>query len=193
MPKIMIPDGFGGWIGLPTAKGDKGDPGSYTFDTVPLSGSTNPVTSGGIYTALSGKQNLLTFDTAPASGSANPVTSGGVYSALTSVAAGNASIVTGTYTGTATSQGDDNTHFANLGYKPKAVIIMNTSDTTNFYCCICCISGTDVIGILPGKGIIPGGDGDVTDTGFTLLHYVSGDTDNQMNTGGSTYRYIIFK
>lgn len=33
-------------------------------------------------TALAGKQNTLTFDTTPTSGSQNPVTSGGIYSAL---------------------------------------------------------------------------------------------------------------
>ena len=52
---------------------------ALTFDNSPTSGSTNPVKSGGVYTALSGKQNTLTFDTTPTSGSTNPVTSGGVY------------------------------------------------------------------------------------------------------------------
>ncbi len=57
---------------------------TLTFDTTPKSGSTNPVTSGGIYSALSNKQNTLTFDTTPKSGSTNPVTSGGVKTAITS-------------------------------------------------------------------------------------------------------------
>ena len=52
---------------------------ALTFDNSPTSGSSNPVKSGGVYTALSGKQNTLTFDTTPTSGSTNPVTSGGVY------------------------------------------------------------------------------------------------------------------
>lgn len=55
---------------------------ALTFDNAPTEGSTNPVTSGGIYTALVGKQNTLTFDTAPTSGSTNPVTSGGIYNAI---------------------------------------------------------------------------------------------------------------
>ena len=55
---------------------------ALTFDSTPVSGSTKPVTSGGVYTALDGKQDKLTFDTAPKSGSKNPVTSGGVYTAL---------------------------------------------------------------------------------------------------------------
>ncbi len=53
-----------------------------TFDNTPVSGSSNPVKSGGVYSALAGKQDNLTFDDAPVSGSSNPVKSGGVYSAL---------------------------------------------------------------------------------------------------------------
>ena len=52
------------------------------FDTAPMSGSTKPVTSGGIYTALGRKQDKLTFDTAPVAGSQKPVTSGGIFTAL---------------------------------------------------------------------------------------------------------------
>lgn len=55
---------------------------SLTFDSTPTSGSTNPVTSDGIYTALEGKQDTLYFDTVPTLLSSNPVTSGGVYDAL---------------------------------------------------------------------------------------------------------------
>lgn len=57
-------------------------PTIYDFDEEPTNGSDNPVTSDGIYAALTGKQNALTFDSTPTSGSANPVTSGGVYTAL---------------------------------------------------------------------------------------------------------------
>lgn len=53
-----------------------------TFDNAPTSGSANPVTSDGIYSALAGKQDTLTFDNAPTEDSDNPVKSGGVYSAL---------------------------------------------------------------------------------------------------------------
>ena len=55
---------------------------TLTFDTAPTSDSRNPVTSGGIYTALRQKQDTLTFDTAPISGSGRPVMSGGIYTAL---------------------------------------------------------------------------------------------------------------
>lgn len=58
------------------------DASPYTFDSVPTANSKNPVTSGGIYAALEGKQNALTFDNAPTDGSTNPVTSDGIFSAL---------------------------------------------------------------------------------------------------------------
>lgn len=59
-----------------------GKQSALTFDSSPTASSTNPVTSGGVYTALSGKQATLTFDSTPTASSSNPVTSGGVYTAL---------------------------------------------------------------------------------------------------------------
>lgn len=53
-----------------------------TFDNTPTNGSSNPVTSDGIYAALGTKQDTITVDAVPTSGSANPVQSGGVYNAL---------------------------------------------------------------------------------------------------------------
>jgi hypothetical protein len=83
------------------AKGDTGPAGEYTFDTEPTAGSTNPVTSGGIFEALEDtlqaaldganehtdnvaatKQNVLTFDPEPTRNSTNPATSGGIYNAI---------------------------------------------------------------------------------------------------------------
>lgn len=55
---------------------------SITVDPTPTSGSTNAVSSGGVYTALEGKQDTLYFDTVPTSLSSNPVTSDGIYTAL---------------------------------------------------------------------------------------------------------------
>ena len=55
---------------------------TLTFDSAPTNNSTNPVTSGGVYSALSEKQGTLTFDDAPTNNSNNPVKSGGVYTAL---------------------------------------------------------------------------------------------------------------
>lgn len=46
------------WKIIDTAVSGKQD--ALVFDSTPASGSTNPVTSGGIYTALQGKQNTLT-------------------------------------------------------------------------------------------------------------------------------------
>lgn len=51
-------------------------------DAVPTEGSTKAVQSGGVYTALQGKQGTLTFDETPTQNSQNPVTSGGVFTAL---------------------------------------------------------------------------------------------------------------
>ena len=79
-----------------------GKQNSLTFDSAPTSGSSNPVTSGGVYSAINtvntsisslqslvaNKQDKLTFDTTPTSGSSNPVTSGGVYAAINNISVG---------------------------------------------------------------------------------------------------------
>ena len=57
------------------------DSESGDVDTIPTENSPNLITSGGVYTALSEKQNTLTFDNTPTANSNNPVKSGGVYSA----------------------------------------------------------------------------------------------------------------
>ena len=51
------------------------------MDSTPTENSNRPVKSGGIYTALAGKQPTLTFDTIPTEGSENPVESGGIFAA----------------------------------------------------------------------------------------------------------------
>lgn len=53
-----------------------------TFDSSPVDGSVNPVTSGGVYTALSSKQNTLTWDNTPTANSTNAVNSGAVQAAI---------------------------------------------------------------------------------------------------------------
>lgn len=53
-----------------------------TTDTTPTQGSKNPVESGGVFTALAGKQNKLIIDSTPTAGSGNPVSSGGVFGEL---------------------------------------------------------------------------------------------------------------
>ena len=52
------------------------------MDATPTESSQNAVQSGGVYTALAGKQDKLTFDDVPTENSVNPVKSGGVYGAL---------------------------------------------------------------------------------------------------------------
>lgn len=52
------------------------------MDSTPTENSNGPVKSGGIYTALAGKQPTLTFDSNPTKGSNNPVSSDGLYTAL---------------------------------------------------------------------------------------------------------------
>lgn len=51
-------------------------------DTTPTENSDAPITSGGVFTALAGKQDTLTFDNIPTASSSNPVTSGGIYDYL---------------------------------------------------------------------------------------------------------------
>lgn len=84
---------------------ERGGTGSGTADTAPTSGSSNMVTSGGVYTAVNrinagsqitagvlpvarGGTGSGTVDTAPTSGSTNMVTSDGVYDAVNSINAG---------------------------------------------------------------------------------------------------------
>lgn len=55
------------------------------FDTEPTEDSENPVTSGGVYTALDGKQDTLQYDSVPTSGSQKMVKSGGIYKSLATV------------------------------------------------------------------------------------------------------------
>lgn len=52
------------------------------LDSVPTQDSNNPVTSGGVYTALQDKQDTLIIDSTPTQGHMNPVSSDGVYTAL---------------------------------------------------------------------------------------------------------------
>lgn len=48
------------------------------YDEYPTENSNKPVTSGGIFEALSSKQDALSFDQTPTDNSTNPITSGGV-------------------------------------------------------------------------------------------------------------------
>ena len=68
--------------GYLTASDITGKQDTLTFDSAPTASSTNPVTSGGVYTALAAKQDTLTLDSTPTQNSTNGVTSGGVYTAI---------------------------------------------------------------------------------------------------------------
>jgi len=111
---VLDPDEAASWVGfMASIKGTTGNTGApgadgltqaqvdarvvagitgkqdtLTFDTAPTASSTNPVTSGGVKTALDGKQDTLTFDTAPTADSTNPVTSGGVKTVLDALSLG---------------------------------------------------------------------------------------------------------
>ena len=58
---------------------------AWNSDDTPTEGSTHPITSGGVYTALAAKEDKLHFDSTPTQNSRNPVTSGGVFEALQDV------------------------------------------------------------------------------------------------------------
>lgn len=60
-------------------------PGKHACDNVTssvTSGSTALITSGGVYTGLSGKQDKLEYDAKPVKDSGNAVTSGAIYTAI---------------------------------------------------------------------------------------------------------------
>lgn len=58
--------------------------GTTTYKTTVEKLSDEIAQTGGVQTALAGKQNTLTFDIAPTEDSANPVTSGGIYNSISS-------------------------------------------------------------------------------------------------------------
>lgn len=64
----------------------EGKQDALTFDSTPVEGSTNPVTSGGVYDAIQTATPSIDVDPTPTEGSANPVASGGVYDELVSLA-----------------------------------------------------------------------------------------------------------
>ena len=92
-----------------------------TFDTAPTADSANPVTSGGIKTALDGKQNTLTIDPNPTQSSANPVQSGGVYTALGNKANTASPTLTGTPKAPTANAGTNNTQIATTAFVQTAV------------------------------------------------------------------------
>lgn len=86
------------------------------FDAAPTEDSANPVTSGGVFTALAGKQNTLTIDAQPTLDSTNPVQSGGTASALALKAPLNSPDLTGTPTAPTPTSGDNSTKIATTAF-----------------------------------------------------------------------------
>lgn len=76
--KVQAEGAASGVTALQSAMSGKQD--KLTFDSTPTSGSSNPVTSGGIYDALAGMS--IATDAVPTEGSTKAVQSGGVYDAL---------------------------------------------------------------------------------------------------------------
>lgn len=76
--KVQAEGAASGVTALQSAMSGKQD--KLTFDSAPTSGSSNPVTSNGIYEALSGAS--IQTDAVPTAGSTKAVQSGGVYDAL---------------------------------------------------------------------------------------------------------------
>ncbi len=62
--------------------------GGEAYDAVPTEDSTALVLSGGVWTALHGKQDSLTYDSTPTEGGTNPMTSGAIYAALAQIEGG---------------------------------------------------------------------------------------------------------
>ena len=76
--KVQAEGAASGVTALQSAMSGKQD--KLTFDESPTQGSSNPVTSGGVYDALAGAS--IATDAVPTAGSTKAVQSGGVYDAL---------------------------------------------------------------------------------------------------------------
>ena len=199
---------------LPTSRGGTGN---TTVDTTPTSGSTKMVTSGGVYTALSGKaasshnhsaDNITSgtlavarggtgnasVDTTPTSGSTKMVTSGGIYTALASkFGPGNTGWVTGTYTG---SGAVDTAKTITLGFQPSAVLIVSTTASCWGFMIRSGSSygSTATTKMSSNQYGYPHTAGTIvpTSTGFTVAKSGSSH-DKSMNESSYTYMYIAFK
>ena len=96
---------------------------NMTVDTTPTSGSSNLVTSGGVYTAINGKMDNKTIDTAVTEGSNNLVTSGAVYTAINSSAAGGlkGTLTLGGSIGLCTASGSGSTWFYDMSLSETTI------------------------------------------------------------------------
>ena len=155
------------------------------------------------------KQDALTFDSVPTSGSSNPVTSGGVYSAMSSIlnsATGTSGvkIATGSYVGTGTF-GEDNPLSLTFDFAPVAMFIqgkVNSGSTTGHQGVAVALGGCPYFVELtngthtPATPIITSWGETVTWWGETDFYGVaenvqaSCSADAALNAKGSTYYYL---
>lgn len=84
-------------------------------------GITDAYTKTEVDSALDDKQDALTFDTTPTSGSTNPVTSGGVYAKVNALAPKSSPTFTGTPKAPTAAQTVNNTQIATTAYVRTAV------------------------------------------------------------------------
>ncbi len=153
----------GNVLDLNTRKQNTYSADAAQWDTTPTAGSTKPVTSGGIKSALDDKQDELTFDSTPTASSSNPVTSGGVktyadnkilyfYEQTTSVTAA----ATTEFCRITDSRIDANTVVLNLGFTEPSAITSGVSWTSAAgyisFKGICTSSNCKVNAVLGQKG-----------------------------------------
>ena len=96
-------------------------------DTTPTENSDAPITSGGVFTALAGKEDTLTFDEAPTASSNNPVKSGGVFTAITGEIIAEDKNISVTGNGTDSYVADDY-NLAKSGYKCIGIASVSLSN-----------------------------------------------------------------
>lgn len=90
-------------------------------DATPTAGSQKGVTSGGVKAALDQKQGALTFDNAPISGSSNPVTSDGLFQVLALKAPLDSPHLTGTPTAPTRSSTDNTNAIATTAFVKSVI------------------------------------------------------------------------
>lgn len=101
-------------------------------DIILSASDVGAATMAQVMAAIEGKQNTLSFDSAPTAGSSNPVTSDGVFNALASAADGSASRAeVKSYVGTGAC-GENNPCSLTFSFAPKAVIWLGTIVTSGY-------------------------------------------------------------
>lgn len=79
---VAVPEGTGEFSAKHYATKAAASAATLIVDTIPTNGSTNAVSSNGVFDALAGKQNTLTIDATATNGSTNPIQSNAVFDGL---------------------------------------------------------------------------------------------------------------